>query len=297
MKKLIRGIVPALITPFDDDGELATDRVPALVGHLLEAGARGFFVCGTTGEGKAMTVPERKDMVEAAVRDVAGAVPVIAHVGATTTENAVELAKHAESIGADATASVAPIEAPKNLPAAAEHYSAIGAATELPFYVYWVAASADQAVTAEQFLEAMASVPNFAGVKFTDTNFYLFQQLVACSEGKINAVTGPDEMCLAGMVMGSDGAIGSTYNIMPRLFISMYDAFHSGDIRAAMPKQVQANRVISFLIRMGVLAGLKAILGWRGIPVGTPRPPMPSASPEALGELKRFLEGLDYEVA
>jgi len=297
MEKLIRGIVPALITPFDEDGELATDRVPVLVSHLLEAGARGFFVCGTTGEGKAMTVPERKDMVEAAVKEVGGAVPVIAHVGATTTENAAELAKHAESIGADASASVAPIDAPRNLPAAAEHYSAIGAASELPFYVYWVAASADQEVTAEQYLGAMATVPNFAGVKFTDTNFYLFQQLVACSDGKINAVTGPDEMCLAGMVMGSDGAIGSTYNIMPRLFVSMYEAFHSGNVQAAMPKQAQANRVISKLIGIGVLAGLKAVLGWRGIPVGAPRPPMPSASAETLEELRGFLESMDYEVA
>ena len=297
MSKLIRGIVPALCTPFDEKDELAIRRVPALIRALLDAHVAGFFVCGSTGEGKSMTAPERKQMAEAAVREVGGTVPVIVHVGATSTENAVALAKHAAAVGADATASVAPVESPGNLPAAVEHYGAIGAATNLPFYVYWIAASADRAVTADQFLTSMKSVKNFGGFKFTDTNFYLFQQLVDCSGGKLNALTGPDEMCLAGMVMGSDGAIGSTYNIMPRLFVGMYEAFHRGDIKRAMAAQVQANRVISPLLRVGVLAGAKAILGWRGIPVGKPRPPTPDLSPEDLEELKHGLDALDFEIA
>ncbi len=297
MNKLIRGIVPALCTPFDENGELAVDRVPALIRALLDVHVAGLFVCGSTGEGKAMTVPERKQMGETAVRKVSGAVPVILHVGGTSTENAVELARHAASIGADATSSVAPIDAPNNLSAAAEHYAAIGAATDLPFYVYWLADAADPSATAERFLDAMVPVPNFAGFKFTDKDFYLFQRLVDCSGGKLNALTGPDEMCAAGMAMGSDGAVGSTYNIMPRLVVGMHNAFHSGNIQNAMAAQVNLNRVISLLIRVGVLAGIKEILGWRGMPVGEPRPPTPRLSPEGRDELKRTLDTFDFEVA
>jgi dihydrodipicolinate synthase/N-acetylneuraminate lyase len=297
MGKLIRGIVPALCTPFDEDGELAVDRVPPLIRSLLDAGVVGFFVCGSTGEGKGMTVPERKQMGEAAVREVGGAVPVMLHVGGTSTDNAVELARHAASIGADATASVAPIDAPNNLAAAVKHYAAIGAATDLPFYLYWMADAADPSATAEQFLDAMKPVRNFAGFKFTDKNFYLFQRLVDCSGGTLNAVTGPDEMCVAGMAMGSDGAIGSTYNIMPRLVVGMYDAFHSGEISSAMEAQVKVNRVLSLLFRVGVLAAIKAILGWRGTPVGEPRPPTPRLSAEGCDELKRALDTFDFEVA
>ena len=297
MDKLMRGIVPALCTPFDQGGELAVGRVPALVRALLDAPVAGFFVCGSTGEGKAMTLPERKQMGETAVWEVGGAVPVILHVGGTSTENAVALARHAASIGADATASVAPIDAPNNLAAAVEHYAAIGAATDLPFYVYWLADAADPSATAGQFLEAMEPVENFAGFKFTDTNFYLFQQLVDGSGGTLNALTGPDEMCVAGMVMGSDGAIGTTYNVIPRLIVGMYDAFHRGDIRGAMAAQVKANRLISLLMRVGVLAGVKAMLGWQGIPVGEPRPPTPRLSPEGLDELRHTLDTFDFEVA
>lgn len=66
----------------------------------------------------------------------------------------------------------------------------------------------------------MQDVPNFAGFKFTDKNFYKFQQLMAFGEPLgVNGVTGPDEMMVAGFIMGSDGCIGSTYNIYPKLAI------------------------------------------------------------------------------
>ncbi len=294
--KLACGILPALCTPFDDSGQhLALDRVPPLLRALLDAGSTGFFVCGSTGEGGDMSVAERKQMAEVVVREVAGDVPIILQVGATSLENAVELAKHGAEIGADAVASVAPIDTPNDLPAAIEHYSAIGAATDLPFYVYWLARTADSSVTVPQFLEAMNSVPNFTGIKFTDNDLYLFQQLVDLSEGRINAISGPDQMCLAAMVMGSDGAIGSTYNIMPRLFVQMHKSFEAGDIRQAMLAQTKANRVIAPIFEAGAMAAIKAMLGWRGTPVGPPRN-FPPLSPAGESQLRRSLDALDFEV-
>ena len=138
--KLARGIWPALVTPFTDDGSaLAPERVAPLIGHLLEQGSQGFFVCGGTGEGIAMSVPERKAMAEASISAVSGQVPLILQVGATATDNAVALAQHAAQAGADAVASVAPIDRPNDLEAAVAHYAAIGAASDLPFYIYWLA--------------------------------------------------------------------------------------------------------------------------------------------------------------
>ncbi|MEW6751847.1 MAG: dihydrodipicolinate synthase family protein [Candidatus Latescibacterota bacterium] len=297
--KLAHGILPALCTPFDDSGQdVAAQRVPPLVGHLLEVGSTGFFVCGSTGEGAALSVPERQRMAEAVVGAVARAAPVIVQVGATTSDNAVVLARHAAACGADAVASVVPVDRPNDLAAAVEHYAAIGAATDLPFYAYWIAQTADRRVTAEQYLEAMQRVPNFAGVKFTDTNFFLFEGLVDLSAGRLNMISGPDEMCLAGMVMGSDAAIGTTYNVMPRLFVAMRRAFEAGDVRRAMELQVRANRVIRFLVRTGaVLAAVKALLAWRGLPVGPTRPPQPALCPAGEAVLRRGLETLGFEVA
>ncbi len=296
--KTARGILPALCTPFDDSGQhLAVERVPALVRALLDAGSTGLFVCGGTGEGGSMSVSERKQMAETTVREVDGSVPIILQVGATSTENAVELARHAASVRADAAASVAPVDRPNDLAAAVEHYAAIGAATDLPFYVYWIAATADRSITAPEYLQAMQTVPNFAGIKFTDPNFYFFQQLVALTSGQINAITGPDEMCLAGMVMGSDAAIGTTYNIMPRLFLQMRRDFEAGHIRPAMQAQTRANQVISILARLDILAGVKAMLGWRGTPVGPPRPPRRTIPAAEQDQLRQELDALEFEVA
>jgi len=297
--KLARGIWPALCTPFDDSdgGGIDGDRTRALLRHLIDAGSHGFFVCGGTGEGRVLTVPERKQMAEVSTAEIAGAVPIILQVGATTTDNAVELARHAASIGGiDAVASVAPEDRPNDLSAAVEHYAAIGAATDLPFYVYWLAQTADRSIVADQYLTAMEAVPNFTGVKFTDTNFYLFQQLIDLSDGKLNAITGPDEMCLPGMVMGSDAAIGTTYNIMPRLFLQMRSDFEVGNITEAMTAQTRANRVISALARVGVLAGVKAMLAWRGVPVGPPRAVDPLTA-EGETQLRKAIDSLDFDVA
>ncbi len=296
MSKLVQGIWPALCTPFDEGLKLSPGRVAPLVRHLVDAGSDGFFITGGTGEGRQMSAAERRRMCETVTHDVAGQVPVVFHVGGTTTEDAVVLASEARALGADAVASVAPVDQPNDLAAAVRHYAAIGGASEVPFYVYWLARDVDGQVSPGQFLEAMDAVPNFAGIKFTDPNFFVFQQLVDLSGGRLNAITGPDEMCVAGFVMGSDGAIGSTYNIMPRMFLRMYDAFRNGRIQEAMKLQIQANRVIALLISVGVLAGIKKLLEWRGVPVGPPRPPTAWLSAKGEDRLRTGLEALDFEV-
>ena len=296
-EKLAHGIWPALCTAFDDSGErVDAARQRALVRALIDTGIQGFFVCGGTGEGKAMSVPERKQVTEVVAEEVAGAVRVIVQVGGTSTEEAVELARHAAQVpGIDGVASVAPVEAPKDLEAAVSHYGAIGGASDLPFFVYWLASEADASATADRFLEAMQAVPNFAGVKFTDSDLFKFGQLVDRSGGELNAISGPDQMALPAMVMGADAAIGSTYNVMPKLFLAMRRAFEEGDLATARACQVRANRVIRVLIDVGVLPGIKQMLADRGTPVGPTRvaPPLDEAG---ISALHAGLAELDFEV-
>ncbi len=297
-EKLARGIWPALCTGFDDTAaRVETDRVRALLRALIDSGSNGFFVCGGTGEGRFMSVPERKSVAEASADEVGGAVPIILQVGGASTEDAIELAKHADGTrGIDAVASVAPVDRPNDLDAAVKHYAAIGSATDLPFYVYWLMGEADKRVTADRFLEAMQAVPNFAGIKFTDHNLYLFGQLIERSGGSINAISGPDEMALPAMVMGAEAAIGTTYNIMPKLYLKMRAAFDEGQLDVAMDCQRRANRVISIIFEHGVLASVKAMLGWRGTPVGPPRQGDP-LSAIAEKALRADIDALDFEVA
>lgn len=280
MAKLLHGVLPALITPFREDGAVAVELVPALVEFHLAAGVSGFYVCGNTGEGFHMTVPERKAMLHAVVSAVHGRVPVVAMVAAHTLEASIELARHAKDVGAQAISSVVPLDAPNNLEAAVAFWRGIGGATDLPLYIYWIAATA-ATKDAQQFYNAVKTIPHFAGFKFTDTNFYLFQQLMVAGDGAFNGLTGPDEMMIAGLAMGSDGAIGSTYNIYPQMAALLYNSFRSGDIQLAMRTQATMNEVIALLLTVcnchvrgtNIIAGIKFIYKHvHGMDVGVARP-------------------------
>jgi dihydrodipicolinate synthase/N-acetylneuraminate lyase len=277
-KELFSGVIPAIVTPFDADGKVNVEVAKKLVNHHLDCGVGGFYVCGNTGEGAEMEVDERKKMAKAVVEAVAKKVPVMIHVGGCEEADACVLAAHAKEIGADATSSM-PRGA--DLAAVASYFTAIGGAADLPFYVSWVPSTISD-THADDFLNAMKHVPHMAGIKYTDKNFFKFQQIMARAMpllGRtLNCLTGPDEMNIAGMAMGSHGAIGSTYNLMPKLNVAMYNAFHAGRVKEATKIQEQCNEVIELLLKhckinaggpgTNIISGLKMAYKERGFDCG-----------------------------
>lgn len=295
-EKRIKGVVPALVTPFDKESNLNVKAIPQVLKPLLDAGCTGLFVCGATGEATTLTLDERKQMATATIGEIAESIPVIIHVGATHVDDAVTLAKHAKEAGATAIGSLPPLSR-GSIDKDIEYYSKVGSAGDLPFYVYWRADMAQGNITPEQFLEKMTSVPNFNGIKFTDPNFYFLQRLGQLN-GALNLLTGPDELFIAGLAMGSHGAIGTTYNFMPKHYLKMYKDFLDGRINDAMEMQANANELIALLIQFGVISGTKAILEARGIPAGPARSdntltPYKEVGPQELNQMQRVIEQYD----
>ncbi|HZK39033.1 MAG TPA: dihydrodipicolinate synthase family protein, partial [Clostridia bacterium] len=105
----ISGVIPALITPFNDDYSVNYDSIKKLVNRLISKGVNGFYVCGSTGESFLLEKEERKKVLETVVNETAGRVPVIAHVGDIWADRAGEFAAHAAEVGADAVSAVPPI--------------------------------------------------------------------------------------------------------------------------------------------------------------------------------------------
>jgi len=170
-KPLFSGVIPALLTPHTESGELDTASIAPLVEYLIESGVNGFYVCGSTGEGMSMSVDERKQMLEGVMVACGGRVPVMVMVGACPIKDAVALAQHAHGLGVDAISSVAPgaytalglsdEPAPPTFDVSIAYFTAVGAATPLPFYPYWL--SSIGSLDPRAFLEAMRPVPTFAG--------------------------------------------------------------------------------------------------------------------------------------
>jgi len=272
MTKLFNGIVPAIVTPFDKNLDLNLKAIPKLVAHTLKEDISGIFVCGTTGEAPVLTTIERKLMAEAVIKEVSGKVPIIVHVGATDCESSIELAKHAKKVGASAISSLPVLKAMQDINLATKLYSKISRSVNLPFYVYWRREMNTKTNSPEKFISLMQQVPNFVGLKFIDSDLYFLHRLIRLSQGKLNCLFGIDEMYLAGLAMGVDGAVGSTFNVMPRNFIQIKKSFEGGDLENARKKQSESNELITLFLKYGVTPSIKSLLESWGIPVGRVRP-------------------------
>ncbi len=293
------GINPAMFTPFTDDGEhVSVERIRKLVAYLLPQGISGLFVCGSTGEGVLMSPEERELAADVAVQEVAGQVPVIVHVGATATRDSVRLAKHAARIGASAVSSIPPFPFAVSTASVFEHWRQIGAATDLPMWIYYMPAMTGFTF-GDSAVEELLALPNLVGLKFTDSNFYVMRNLIDLSGGRLRILSGPDELCLPAQVMGATGAIGSTYNWMGPLYVKLFRAFQAGDLATAQSCQAKANAFIRIIHRYEKIAGQKAVMEYLGIPCGPsrhPLTPLTAAQQQTLfAELER--EGLPAELA
>ncbi len=265
--KRFKGIMPALITPFFEDGTLREDAVRKLVDWQLLKGVQGFYICGSTGEGPSLSEQTRMRMAEVTVSQVKGRGVVIAHVGAPDTLSAIRLAKHAQQAGCDAISSVPPtFYYSYSDDEIFTYYKALSENCSLPLLVY--ATSMFKQADISPFIARLMELPTVIGLKFTRYNYYEMRKVLELNGGDINVVNGPDEMLICGLTMGADAGIGSTYNIMAERYVELYRRFTTGDFEGARQKQFEINRVVSVLIKHGVFPSIKHVLCTLGFDVG-----------------------------
>lgn len=253
-----KGVMPALITPFDESGNLKQDTVRKLMDMELAGGVNGFYICGHTGEGPVISSQTRMSMAEVAMEHIKGRGVVIDHIAAANMQEAISLAKHAGSIGVDAISSIAPTffynYTDDEL---VDYYKAIADATDKPLVVYATNLMKSPDIT--ELVKRLMEIPTVIGLKYTRMNYYEMRKIKEINDGNINVINGPDEMLICGLVMGADAGIGSTYNLMPDWFSSLYNNFTSGNIDSAREYQYRINKVISVLLKYGVNGVINSI--------------------------------------
>ena len=216
----LEGIMPALLTLYDRDGEVTTKGLEEFVGFLVDRGCRGLFVGGSTGEGFLQTVQERCRYLEAVVKTVAGRVPVIAHVGALATRDACEIARFAAKVGADAVGSVLPVYYSIGTEGAVAYYRSIGEASDLPLLIYYLAGANVGTLDPQVFADNFVDLPNVFAMKYTSPDVELFRKIHDLTEGRLQMIMGCDQAFLPALTMGAVGAIGTTYNFMPEIYVA-----------------------------------------------------------------------------
>lgn len=257
----IDGIYPAIVTPLTGEGRIATDVAEKLAARLLSAGVDGLYAAGSTGEGMRMTLENRKVLVEALMKNLPSEKKLIVHVGANNPEDAFRLADHAAQVGAHAISSLPPRGSFNDVHS---YYERLAKQSSLPLIVYYFPEACPDAFTRPEELVRAAAIENVMGVKFTDYNLYLLAQL---SKSKI-VFNGRDEVLAAGLLMGARGGIGSTYNLLPELYVALYrHALHQEWEQAAKLQRI-VNEAIAVLVKYPFIGALKAALAEQGFECG-----------------------------
>lgn len=288
----VKGIMPALITPFEADGTILKDSIKANIDRNYAQGAAGFYICGSTGEGPVLTTAQRKEVAESVVEASNGRGLIINHVGAASPFDAFELARHAKACGCDGVSSVVPNFYYKyDEDEIVEYYKRLAEEAQLPVVAY-----AQSLLTGDpvSLMERLIKIDGIVGVKFTLTDYYSLHRIKELNGGDINVINGPDEMLICGLSMGADAGIGSTYNLMCGEYVKLFNQFNSGDIDSARATQYKINKVIEILIKYGVIRSIKHVLTLMGIPSGAASYPGKPLTAEQQAALKAELEAVGY---
>ncbi len=283
----LSGILPALVTPLNADGALMRVSFEKLLEKVFDAGATGVYVCGQTGEGLHLPMSVRKEAAEVACRFSPAARNIVVHVGAHDPADALELAVHARKTGAHAISSLPPLGT-TSFAAVRQYYESLAQTGELPFLVYYYPHLTNAIGSVEQILD-LCSIPNVAGLKFTDFDLYRLSLIRRAGHIVFN---GRDEVLAAGLLMGASGGIGTFYNLLPEAFVGVYEASRTNRWEDARALQARINTLIEIVLRFPVIPSVKAILGWSGIDCGSSTPQSGALTSQQGQELRAAVEPL-----
>ncbi len=278
-----KGILPALVTPLNEDETINLPVLKQLIEYLLAHNANGFYVGGATGEGLALRTEERMILAEESIKILNGKKPAIVQVASTDFNDAILLAKHAEKVGADAISATPPIFFKYDEADVYNYYKALADAVHIPVMIYYNLAAGFH-INAK-FAAKMFEVDNITAIKWTSSDYFELIKLKDMTNGEMNIMNGPDQMLLMGLSAGADGGIGTTYNFMLDTINEVYDNFVAKDMAKALEAQTKADRVIAEIGKYMLIPATKVILEAMGFAVGNAAFPMKRYTDEQKSEI------------
>src|SRR5918992_4253073 len=221
---MFRGLMPAMVTPFDERGEVDLAATEAVVERFVEAGVDGISPLGSTGESTHLAADERRRFTEEVVRIVAGRVPLVAGVGSAGTREAVDLARHAQSAGVDAVLVVSPFYWTVGEEALFRHFATVAEAVDIPVFIYNLPLLINTDLSASLVARIAAEYPNVAGIKDTTaqyTHTVEVLQEVKPARPDFSVLAGFEPLIFPSMLAGADGSICAFANVAPELFVKL----------------------------------------------------------------------------
>lgn len=272
----LSGLITACYTPMHADTSLNLDMIEPLAERCIQDEVAGVFICGATGEFASLSVAERISIAERWRAATADRLKLIVHVGGTCLSDCQHLAKHAAKIGADGISAIAPyFYKPATLEVLVDFCAVVsGAASHLPFYYYHLPPLSGVDFPMFDFLQRGADrIAGLAGIKYSNTDLMDMGRCVNFDGGRFNILFGVDEMLLSGLVLGSPGAVGTSYSFAAGLYNRIIEAFKSGDMETARQQQGRSMELLAIARRYGGHRGMKQIMKMIGLDCGPIRLP------------------------
>ena len=290
----LHGIFPATVSTFDIDGRFDPVSMRRIVRHQIDAGVHGLYVCGGTGEGLLMNSKERQQLLETVLDETRGDVTVIAHVGAFQIPETIALAQHASEIGADAISALPPsyFYKPDEI-SQVNYYKSIAEASEAPLLIYNIPQRTGITMT-ESLYDELIQIDNVIGMKDSSGDIYTLGHLA--NKWKESVIfEGEDSLLLPSLIAGAIGGIGASYNLMPELYVQLWEAYRGNNIDKAAEIQAKVNEVIrALLISPDLIGGIKQVLGWMDLKCGAPRSPNRTLRPEEVTKLRQAFDNIGF---
>jgi 4-hydroxy-tetrahydrodipicolinate synthase len=285
MSEPFHGVLPALVTPFTDDGgAIATDALGATVERLVGAGVGGLVPGGSTGEFTTLTNAERRQLVEATVEAAAGRVPVVAGTGALSTRETVELSVHAERAGAAAVMIVPPFYDALSWRELRAHYTAVADAIGIPIMYYNLPSASGVTLTAEELAELPITC-----LKDTGGDAVAATELIQ-GDGP-TLLNGWDTLTFAALAAGVRAVVWGTASIVPEPCVELHRLLIDDlDLREARELWARLWPLCRFLEGQSYPAAVKAACRLVGDTTGPVRAPLLELDDAATTELAALLE-------
>lgn len=232
----IKGIIPPIITPFNEDESINVSELRAQVNRLIAGGVHALFPFGTNGEGYILNGEEKKLVLETVIEETNGRVPVYAGTGCISTRETIQQSKMAKDMGADVLSIITPSFAAASQNELYEHYKAVAEAVDLPIVLYNIPARTGNAI-APATVGKLAQIENIVGAKDSSGNFTNILGYIDAGKSKPNGsfstLSGNDQLIIWTLLAGGTGGIAGCANIYPHTMASIYDLFMAGKIEEA----------------------------------------------------------------
>jgi 2-dehydro-3-deoxy-D-pentonate aldolase len=265
------GLMPAMVTPFDERGEMDFGATEAVIERFIEAGVSGISPLGSTGEATHLTFEERKRFAEEVVRIVGGRVPLVVGVGSSGTTEAVELARHAEGAGADAVLAVSPFYWKVGEEALFNHFSSVAGSVDIPVMLYNLPMLTGIDLSPSLVARVAGECSNVVGIKDTVTVYahtVAVLQEVKAAKPEFTVLSGWEDLIFPSLLAGADGSICAFANVAPELFVDLVKSSREGNLDRA----AELHRRVLKLVTLGAysdppIGAIKLAMGILGVPI------------------------------